>query len=723
MRSLKHPLQLLAFIIVIVFSMANGKVPARANTPEGTTYLLYLPAVTTPAYLYFPLVFKAMPDVPMGPYGGSIVALKVDPSDPDILYGGSWGDGVFKSYDGGKNWYSSSQGITNGFIDSLAVDPVNTQVVYAGTQMGGIFKSEDGGQTWYAVNNGIQANAVVYSIAVNFENPNIVYASTRDGAIGIPGPYGGRLYRSTDAGASWKVVLQNIGSDQDWVYSIAANPTAPATIYAASHEHGVYISKDYGATWALVSTVNVSGKGRALAIDPRPGYAGVLYYGVWFDTSIYKSTNGGNSWINPNTGMLGTHVYPNGIVIAPSNPDTLYVADFTGHGVMKTTNAAGTWKSAGLGGINIYSVAVDPRDANRVWAGVVNNGLYLSEDGGANWSRRLFGITNTQVSGMVFSADTYLYAATGGGVYRSSDQGTNWDEFNQGLGNLSVIGLSADPQQPDHLFAWTAGGLYQLDAQRGQWKPITNGLPSAGMKQASVSQPVFGPNHPFNLELPGDEDLPVAGDTKALSDDLTQAILDLKFAPSQPEIVYTGTDGYGLYSSADSGSTWQPAGLDGSSIWGVSVSPDDPKVVYAAAEGTTQIQFTRDGGASWNNLSDPDPGVQAVYSVLVPAGEPDSVYAGTNVGVWKWDGAEWSQAGLGNNAVPLLVSDPLNPTRIYAGTTRGAYFSNDGTDWSPVTASLADSTIRSISFDPADPNHIFFGTTLKAAMQVAFSRN
>src|SRR5512135_3396669 len=95
----------------------------------------------------------------IGPDGGTIVALAIDPSNPQTVYAGSYGSGVFKSLDGGTTWQAASQGLTNLYIYSLAIDPTHPATVYAGTYRSQVYKSEDGGKTWHWSGNGMQASA------------------------------------------------------------------------------------------------------------------------------------------------------------------------------------------------------------------------------------------------------------------------------------------------------------------------------------------------------------------------------------------------------------------------------------------------------------------------------------------------------------------------------------------------------------------------------------
>ena len=125
----------LAFLFTL---LAVTSAPAVGQTPD--TYSAYLPLV------------DGQPPIPptwIGPDGGYIIAVAVAPSQPSIVYAGTWGSGIFKSSDAGATWAWKSQGLGMPFINSLAVDPENPQIVYAGTYTGKLYKSVDGGESWF----------------------------------------------------------------------------------------------------------------------------------------------------------------------------------------------------------------------------------------------------------------------------------------------------------------------------------------------------------------------------------------------------------------------------------------------------------------------------------------------------------------------------------------------------------------------------------------------
>ena len=125
--------------------------------------------------VYLPLIANLDTSAWLGPDGGSVVAVALDPQNPETVYAGTWGRGVFKSVDGGASWLPATNGLDNLYIQSLAVDPLVPSVLYAGTYKDGMYKSLDGGQSWFAINTNIQAEAIVYTIAIDRSDSNYIY--------------------------------------------------------------------------------------------------------------------------------------------------------------------------------------------------------------------------------------------------------------------------------------------------------------------------------------------------------------------------------------------------------------------------------------------------------------------------------------------------------------------------------------------------------------------
>ncbi len=644
--------------------------------------------------------------------------MAINPQQPNILYAGSWGAGVFKSQDGGKSWAPSSSGLGNLYINSMAIDPQNPSVLYAGTYRYKIYKSTDAGQTWFLSSQGIQEGAIIYTIAIDPQNTNRVYIGTRGVDVNSSPPWNGVLYRSTDGGASWSVALSNVGgaSAQDWVYSISVLPTSPNEILAASHEHGPYLSTDYGATWKPVNSGINDLSGRATVFDPRFSAPGTAYFGVWHHNGIFKTTNGGASWVSKAGGIGSARIY--NMAIDPISPQTVYAATYGG-GVMKTTNGGDSWSSMGLSFADLYAVAVNPQNPAILFSGTNGAGLYKSTNGGGSWAQSQLGFTNVTVTAVVARADNndLLLSTYGSGILKSSVGGSTWVSLNNGLGDLFVHAMVENPAKPSLFYALTdTGGLYQIDlASSANWSKVTSEIPAPVR-----AGPAYGPDHPFaDHAAVIDEPSGLYGTRELAALPASVPLLTMSFAPSNPLVAYLGTAGAGMYKSIDGGIHWNAAGLNGHTVWGMAIDPGNPQLLYAATEVPGGVEVSQDGGATWVVSSLPG---LTVYSLGVSPSQPGILYAGTNNGVYqKINSGNWVSIGLIGQSVTMIGAHPARPGYLFVGTASGAFRStNGGYTWMQAPAELNGLTIQSISFDPHDPVIVYYATKTSGAVKASF---
>lgn len=272
-----------------------------------------------------------------------VQALAIAPSDPDTLYA-SIGvlptvAGVFRSTDGGETWTPASRGLPDPPpfcgcgsllpISALAVDPANAQVVYAGTSEG-VYKTRDGGRRWFPSSQGMGGAAVI-SLAIDPTFPTRIYAAT-----------GGTLFGSTNRGASWTA----LGGSELRIQEVVVHPRSPRTLYAATLR-GVVKSTDRGLHWRPVGQLP---RVRIFALLLDAGVAGrdVLYVGT--EIGVFKSGDGGATWSRVTLGMGRTSISALAIrpddpdVLwaggAAAGPDT---------GLYKTENAARRWRLSSQG--------------------------------------------------------------------------------------------------------------------------------------------------------------------------------------------------------------------------------------------------------------------------------------------------------------------------------------------------------------------------------------
>ena len=616
--------------------------------------------------------------VSIGPEGGTINAVAIDPKTPSILYAGTEG-GVFKSTNGGANW--SVAGLTGPDILALGIDPINTNTLYAGTSEG-VFKSTDGGTGWGAVDNGLTETSIRV-LAIDPKTPTTLYVASSN-----------ELFKSTDGGTTWKSILNTfsirviaidpinpntiyiLGSisykstdgGETWTefyasahYSIALviDPQSPTTLYIGNQDagSGVLKSVDGGNNWVsantglIVDTFGVS----ALVIDPKT--PSTLYASTY--SGVFKTTDGGNHWVAANTGLTNRYSI---LLIDPQTPTTLYVwplkyniPGYSSGGVFKTTDGGGTWNPLNTTGISGYAInvlAINPVDTNAIYTGALY-GVFKSIDGGSHWTLSL----RTGGSGVGVSKDfnalaidpvkpNTLYAGNGSHdpasidtrryVFKSTDSGTHWTGLNIGFTNPVVNSLTIDPLNTNTIYVGTTSGVYKSNDGGAQWTGVNNGLTYSEVNALAI-------------------------DPKTLS------------------TVYAGTDGGGIFKSTNGGANWNPmnTGLTSNNIYALVIDPVNTDTIYAGSMGG--VFKSTNGGANWASINI---GLTAniINALAIDPKTPNTLYAGTEGGgVFKSTDGGMSWAAMNSGLTPkyiinALAIDPKTPSILYAGTEGGGVF-------------------------------------------------
>jgi photosystem II stability/assembly factor-like uncharacterized protein len=647
-----------------------------------------------------------------------VVVLLPDPVNTNIVYAGTWGAGVYKSLDNGLNWQPARGGLTNLSINSMTINPLDPSTLYAGTYSSGVYKSTDGGETWVQASSGMQAGAIVYSLAIDPEVPTRLYAGTRAANTGgTPPPWSGIVYKSDNGGASWRPVLQDIGGSgqQDWVYSIAVLPLDPNLILAASHEHGIYRSWDYGETWDPTNQGIVNGSGRGVVFDPQKRFPSTAYYGEWHRDGAYKTTNDGDSWTPLANGIQNTKIYS--MAIDSSDPRYVYAATMIASagdpgGVMRSSDAGESWGQAGLQGLSVYSVASNRANGSQLYAGVIASaGIYRSENRGASWSASSQGMSNLAATSILMKPGTPSTLYTSNTiVLRSTDRGATWANLASGLPGSTINALVMHPADPYLLFALTNSGLYRVNLSASTtWSKVA-GLPGSAVQSAP---------HPLDRvaelsELTADE--PSAPQPAAVPN---AALQSLVFAPSNAGVAYLGSSGAGVSRSGDGGASWNPAGFSGQTVWSLAVDPSNPNLVYAAANSAGTVKVSLNGGANWTDTALPAGAIP--YALVIDPAEPNKVYAGTSSGVYARVGSgAWALSGLNGRIVTALTPHPSRPGILFAGTTAGAFISVDnGQNWISGPSALETLGIETITIDP-DGYTVYYATSSSGVYRTSF---
>jgi hypothetical protein len=533
---------------------------------------------------------------------------------------------------------------------------------------------------------------------------------------------------STEAGGVWQSGGPLDAKRQD-VFAMAVDPTTAGTVYAGTYDSGIYKSTDGGLTW-LPASLGLASQGvNALAVapsDPQTVYAG--------GNGVSRSRDGGASWVR--TGLVGQYV--SAVAVDPVDPARLF-AGTLGGGVFLSLDAGNTWTSvnAGMTNLQVNALAIDPTSPATVYAGTMG-GLFKTASSGSAWT----GLDPSSVRALVLdpSAPATVYAATTAGVLRSTNAGASWSPLNNGLTSLDVYSMAIDRTAPATLYVGTyGGGVFKSTVAGAAWTPVGLGLGVAGFV--------------YSLAIDTQaHDLVYAGTDTRLFRTTDGAstwsgaspgfgrvdIYALAIDPLTAGTVYAAASdtgpgfGVGVYKSTDRGGTWTAAnaGLAGVDLRALAIDPVTPTTVYAG--GNTFFKSVN-GGASWAASGNGLPAGGFVQCLAVDRQSPATIYAGTWPGVYKSTdrGATWSAAntGLPPAETEALAIDPLTPAVLYAAIRNAGVFksTNGGGTWTAANNGLPNQPVWAIAVDPATPSTLYvvtnavFKSTDSAASWVSVS--
>lgn len=587
--------------------------------------------------------------------------LKIDPLTPSTLYVLD-ASAVYKSVDKGATFSKLPFPSNASSTGRIAVHPTNPRILYvAGLERYGqdqaqfrmaVLKSVDGGQSWSV--HKMQASAesgYAMDIAVAAKNPAVLYAC---GNYHRPLAewYEAAVFRSTDAGLTWKDVTPDFMRSQIHSWAVVADPTNPSRAYVTYDGHtdsGVARTLDGGATWQKQSYPVQTYYVFALAIDslnPR------TLYGTGEDVT-FKSVDGGINWTPVQKGFYGagTRVLARGKVVhAASNG-----------GVFRSVNAGASFAPGhkGIRASDILSFALVPpggggartAGAGTLYAGVDGYGLFKSTNGGGAWTKledfpgstrpRSVAAPRSDARRVYFSTYNNLYSR----VSRSLDGGKTFEQVLPSAGCMNFR-LSIAPSDPDRVLV-------------------------AGHLGPGLSPGVAG----LYLSSNGGIDW---YDAQLLSEDGTFADQAV-YAPSRPNTIYaavrTAAGSPAVYKSLNGGLTWTKAGAPTSAnsvvsnISGLAVHPTKPNTLYAATS-FPGIFKSVNGGASWTRLMNAPPGGSCI--ALNPS-DPEDVFVGTDRGIFHSadDGATWTDISDGLTLKSIAWLEVDGQARLLYAAVRG----------------------------------------------------
>ena len=658
----------------------------------------------------------------LGPFrGGRSAAVTGVPNQPNLFYFGSTGGGIWKTNDGGRSWENISDGFFGGSIGAITVSKSDPNVIYVGggekTVRGnvssgyGIWKSVDAGKTWTEA--GLKNSRHVPRIAVDPTNHDVVYAGVL-GNIYKPTQDRG-VYKSTDGGKTWRKTL--FANENAGVVDLLIDPTNPRILYASTWRvqrtpyslssggdgSALWKSTDRGETWTEISTKKGFPEGTLgiIGVTVSP----VNNQRVWAIVEhkdkggLYRSDDGGDTWkqVNSERNLRQRAWYYTRVYADTKNVDVVYVLNVRYH---KSTDGGKTFDTYNAPHGDHHDLWIAPENPDRMIIGD-DGGAQVTYDGGETWSTY-----HNQPTSQFYRVTTdnhfpyRIYAAQqDNSTIRISHRTDGWsiseDDWESTAGGESAH-IAVDPKDNDIIYGGSYDGfLTRVNHKRGTVRAI-NVWPDNPMGHGAE-----GMKYRFQWNFP------------------------IIFSKHNPNRLYTFSQN--VHVTENEGQSWtivspdltrnDPEKLKSS---GGPITQDNTSVeyyctIFAAQESPLKegllwvgsddglIHVTQNGGKTWDNVTPKGmPEWMMINSVEPSAFDAGTCYvAGTKYKTGDFEpylykttdyGKTWTKITNGINPehfTRVVREDPKQKGLLYAGTETGMYISfNDGKNWQPFQLNL-----------------------------------
>ncbi|MDP2529102.1 MAG: hypothetical protein Q8W51_05145 [Candidatus Palauibacterales bacterium] len=666
----------------------------------------------------------------IGPFeGGRVEAVTGVPGQPSTFYFGAVVGGVWKTTDAGGHWRPVFDGQPIASIGAIAVAPSDPNVIYVGTgepdprgdiSFGdGVYKSTDGGKTW--TNVGLRDTRHIGDIVVDPRDPDVVYVAALGHMFG-PNEQRG-VFRSTDGGKTWEKVLYR--DENTGAVDLSIDPNNPRVLFAALWQvrrrpwqlvnggpgSGLYESTDGGSTWTQVQGRGLPpGTLGRLSVSVSGADGEVVYLLVNHKTKggLYRSDDGGATWtlVNDSQTIQQRPWYYFRVYADPKDPNTVYVCNFLFH---RSTDGGRTFGTIRLPHVDNHALWIDPSNPDRMIEGN-DGGATVTVNGGRDWSSE-----SNQPTGQFYHVNVddrfpfWLYGAQqdrgtiaiASASYRGAITDKDW--YNVGGGESSYV--LPKPGDPSVVYAGSYFGYTtRMDVSTGQtrnvspWPLNPEGAPARAVEYrfSWVSPTAVDPRHP-NVVYAGSQKLLKSTDEGAswteISPDLTRNDTTKQVRSGGPV-------------------TWDNVGAEYYDvIYTIALSPKAEGEIWVGSDDGL-VHLTRDGGQHWSDVTPKGMPTWAKVS-LIEASPHDPATAYAAVDAHKADdftpyfyrthdyGQHWTLITRGIQAPSFaraIREDPARKGLLYAATELGVYVSfDDGDHWRSLQTNLPTTSVRDLA--------------------------
>lgn len=678
---------------------------------------------------------------------GRIADFAVNPDDINEFYIGVASGGIWKTVNGGTTFSSVFDNYGSYSIGCLAMDPNNHNIVWAGTgennhqrALGygdGVYKTLDGGKSWK--NMGLKDSRQIGKIVIDPRNSDVVYVAA-EGSVWGPGGERG-LYKTTDGGENWDKVLEI--SENTGVNNIVFDPRNPDVLYATSEqrrrhvftkigggpESHVYKSTDAGKSWRKIEKglTGADKGGMGIAVSPvNPDVLYLIVEAAEDKGGFYRSTDCGESW-NKMSDHNASGQYYNEIYCDPIDVDVVYSVETISH---KTLDGGKTWISLGNNKRHVddHAFWVNPDNTKHFLIGT-DGGTYISHDGGKNY-RHIDNMPITQFYRVAVDNDYPFYSVYGGTQDNNSFGGPNRNTTNSGVTKgewvVTVGGdgfwQAVDPENSDIVYSeYQYGNSYRYDKKSGEsisikaqpregeesyrwnWNAPFIISPNNHKRLYSAANKLFRSDDRGNTWTVISDDLTRSMDRntwkvmgrywsneavrKDVSTSLYGTIVSIDESRVKENLLYVGTDD-GLVQVSEDAKTWRkaddfPGVPEYTYVSDIQASKFDENVVFVSFDNRKRDDFkpyllkSNDKGKTWVSIVGNLPENGTVHSIQQDYKNKNILFAGTEFGVFVSvnGGKYWAQlkSGIPTIAVRDIAIQEREDDLVLATFGRGFY--------------------------------------------------
>ncbi len=673
----------------------------------------------------------------LGPQrGGRSVAVAGSSSRPQEYWMGTTGGGVFKTTDGGDSWVPMSDKYFGGTIGAIAVAESNPDIVYVGggefpirgnTSHGdGVYKTTDGGRTWSYL--GLVETRHIAKIRIHPKNPDIVYVGALGPVFSTSNQNRG-VYKSIDGGKTWKKILNRPGNDSTGVVELVMDPGNPEVLYAGLWEayrkpwmlnsggpgSGIFKTTDGGSTWKELTRNPGLPKGVIgnIGLTVSPVNSKRVWAVIEADSGgVFRSDDAGDTWTRTNDErkLRQRAWYYSRLFADPKDENALYVLNVEW---FRSTDGGATFpRSFDTHHGDNHDLWIAPNDPNRMVLGN-DGGAEVSFNGGRSWTdvdfptAQFYHVTTTnhfpyRVCGAQQDNSTLCGSSQGA-------DGSQYAEFYDVGGGESGY-IAARPDQPDIIFAGSYGGyLTRKDIKSGFTRDV-NPWPLNPMGHSAI-------------------------DSKYRM----QWTFPIVISPHDPNTMYVGSSV--VFKSTDEGNSFMPISPDltrndpktlgpsggpitkdqtsveyYATVFTIAESPVEKGVIWTGSDDGI-IAVTRNGGQSWDRVTPPDLPEWARVSIIEasPHAKGTAYFAANRFQLNDFApylyrttdyGKTWTKITKGITAsefTRVIREDPVRKGLLFAGTERGVWVSlDDGANWQTLRRNLPPVPVHDLVIKDAD---------------------